>query len=400
MHTKKVLRTELCDILNIDYPILLAGMGGLAGEGHAAQPKLVAAVSNAGGMGVLGATGLSLKELRAQIREVKSLTDKPFGVDVLLPDELALSPPPNMSLAEMRQRFVPKEYIDFIDGVAATYGVPITETKLDFIFSEEHSKKQIEIMIEERVPLFCSGLGIPGWVVPMAHEGGMKVLGLAGNVRAALRHKKAGVDFIVAQGYEAGGHTGRVGTFALLPQVVDAVAPTPVIAAGGIGDGRGIVAALALGAMGVWVGTAFLFAEEANVTDIHRKMMIDATEEDTRISRVWTGKTLRQIKNPIQEAFDKSGMPPLSMPIQVLLMIDLIHSLARAKRYDLLCAPAGQVVGMLKETKPAKEILHKMVDEAITLLGETLPNRVTISSTPQQISGQRRKPVEPNQNAI
>lgn len=370
-------------MLNIEYPILLAGMGGLAGEGHAAQPKLVAAVSNAGGMGVLGATGLSLDELRTQIKEIKSLTDKPFGVDVLLPDELALSPPPNMSMAEMKQRLVPKEYISFIDNVAVHYGVHVTETKLDFIFSEEHSKKQIEVMLEERVPLYCSGLGIPEWVVPMAHEGGMKVLGLAGNVRTALRHKKAGVDLIVAQGHEAGGHTGRVGTFALVPQVVDAVAPTPVLAAGGIGDGRGIIAALALGAVGVWVGTAFLFAEEANVTDVHRKMMIEATEEDTRISRVWTGKTLRQIKNPIQEAFDKSGMPPLPMPVQVLLMIDLIHSLAKAKRYDLLCAPAGQIVGMFKETKPAKQILDEMVDESIKLLGETLPSKVTISRLPK-----------------
>lgn len=383
MRTKKIFRTELCDMLNIEYPILLAGMGGLAGEGHAAQPKLVAAVSNAGGMGVLGATGLSLDELRTQIKEIKSLTDKPFGVDVLLPDELALSPPPNMSMAEMKQRLVPKEYISFIDNVAVHYGVHVTETKLDFIFSEEHSKKQIEVMLEERVPLYCSGLGIPEWVVPMAHEGGMKVLGLAGNVRTALRHKKAGVDLIVAQGHEAGGHTGRVGTFALVPQVVDAVAPTPVLAAGGIGDGRGIIAALALGAVGVWVGTAFLFAEEANVTDVHRKMMIEATEEDTRISRVWTGKTLRQIKNPIQEAFDKSGMPPLPMPVQVLLMIDLIHSLAKAKRYDLLCAPAGQIVGMFKETKPAKQILDEMVDESIKLLGETLPSKVTISRLPK-----------------
>ncbi len=373
--SKRIFRTELCDMLGIEYPILLAGMAGLAGEGYAAEPRLVAAVSNAGGMGVLGATGLPLDQLRAQIREIKDLTNKPFGVDVLLPEEIATSPP-NMSLAELKRKFVPKAYVDFIEKISEEYRVPITESKLDFTFSEQHSKKQIEVMLEEGVTLYCSGLGIPEWVAPMAHEGGMKVLGLAGNVRTALRHKKAGADFIVAQGYEAGGHTGRVGSLALVPQVVDAVAPTPVLAAGGIGDGRGIVAALALGATGVWVGTAFLFAEEANVTDIHRKMMIDATEEDTRISRVWTGKTLRQLKNPIQEAFDKSGMPPLPMPVQVPLMIDLIYSLAKAKRHDLLCAPAGQIVGMLNRTKPAKQILDDMVDGAITLLRETLPSRV------------------------
>ncbi len=375
-----MLHTELCDMLGIEYPILLAGMGGLAGEGHSAQPKLVAAVSNAGGMGVLGATALPLDELRAEIREIKSLTDKPFGVDLLLPSALTEGPPPDMSLAEMKRRFVPKEYIDFVDKLTEDYGVTLTESKQELIFTEEHSKKQIQVMLEEGVPLFCSAVGILEWVVPMAHEGTMKVLGLAGNVRGALRHKKAGADFIVAQGHEAGGHTGRVSTFALVPQIVDAVAPTPVLAAGGIGDGRGVVASLALGAVGVWVGTAFLFAEEASITDIHRKMMVEATEEDTAVSRVWTGKTLRQIKNPIQEAFDKSGMPALPMVVQVLLMLGFIESLAEAERHDLLCAPAGQIVGMLRETKPAKQILDDMVDGAIRLLGETLPDKVRIES--------------------
>ena len=380
MNKSKILHTELCDMLGIDYPILLAGMGGIAGEGHTATPKLVAAVSNAGGMGVLGATGLPLDELRAEIREVKSLTDKPFGVDVLLPSDLIEAPPVDMSLAEIKRKFIPKEYVDFVEKLAADYGVRLTEPKQELVFTEEHSKKQIGLMLEEGVFLFCSGLGIPHWTVPMAHEGGMKVLGLAGNVHGALRHKKAGADFIVAQGHEAGGHTGRVSTFALVPQVVDAVAPIPVLAAGGVGDGRGLVAALALGAVGVWVGTAFLFAEEASITDVHRKMMVEATEEDTRISRVWSGKTLRQMKNPTQEAFDNSGLRPLPMVMQVLLMMDIIESLAEAGRHDLLCAPVGQIVGMLSETKPAKRILDDMVDGAIKLLGQTLPDKVRIES--------------------
>ena len=137
-------------------------------------------------------------------------------------------------------------------------------------------------MLEERVPLFASALGIPDWLVPMAHSGGMKVLGLAGNVRGASRHRDAGADLIVAQGHEAGGHTGRTGTMALIPQVVDAVSPTPVLAAGGIGDGRGIVAALALGAVGVWVGTAFLLAAEANVPEGHRKIFSQAMKKTRR----------------------------------------------------------------------------------------------------------------------
>jgi len=373
---RKTLHTELCDMLGIEYPILLAGMGGIAGEGHAAQPKLAAAVSNAGGMGVLGATGLPLDELRAEIREIKKLTDKPFGVDVLLPEGIGEAPPPDMSIAELKKKFVPQPHMDFVEKMAAEYGVALKEAKQDLVLSVEHSKKQIQVMLEEKVPLYCAGLGIPDWLVPMAHEGGMKVLGLAGNVRGAMRHKKAGADFIVAQGHEAGGHTGRIGTLALVPQVVDAVAPTPVLAAGGIGDGRGLVAALALGAVGVWVGTAFLFAEEANVTEIHRKMLVVSGEEDTRVSRVWTGKTLRQMKNPIQEAFDASGLKPLPLIVQILLMLDLIDSLSKAKRYDLLCAPTGQIVGMLKDVKPAKEIFDDMVSEAVEILDKTLPSKV------------------------
>jgi len=378
--TRNILHTEICDMLGIEYPILLAGMGGIAGEGHAAQPELVAAVSNAGGMGVLGATGLALDELRAEIKEIKKMTDKPFGVDVLFPEGIGEAPPPDMSLTELKKQFVPQPYIDFIEKLTAEYSVTLKEAKQELVWNVEHSKKQIQVMLEEKVPLYCAGLGIPDWLVPMAHEGDMKILGLAGNVRGAMRHKKAGADFIVAQGHEAGGHTGRIGTLALVPQVVDAVAPTPVLAAGGIGDGRGLVAALALSAVGVWVGTAFLFAEEANVIEVHRKALVAANEEDTRISRVWSGKTLRQMKNPIQEAFDNSGLKPLPIIIQLLFMLDFIDSLAKANRQDLLCSPVGQIAGMLKEIRPAREILGDMVNGAVEILNNKLPSRVKTRS--------------------
>jgi NAD(P)H-dependent flavin oxidoreductase YrpB (nitropropane dioxygenase family) len=299
---------------------------------------------------------------------------------VLLPEGIGEAPPPDISIAELKKQFVPQPHMDFVGKMAAEYGVVLKEAKTDMVLSVEHSKKQIQVMLEEKVPLYCAGLGIPDWLVPMAHEGGMKVLGLAGNVRGAMRHKKAGADFIVAQGHEAGGHTGRIGTLALVPQVVDAVKPTPVVAAGGIGDGRGLVAALALGAVGVWVGTAFLFAEEANIIDVHRKALIAANEEDTRISRVWSGKTLRQMKNPIQEAFDNSGLKPLPVIIQVLLMLDLIDSLAKAKRHDLLCSPVGQIAGMLKDVRPAKDILNDMVKGAVEILDKKLPTEVKTKS--------------------
>jgi len=377
MGKRKVLRTKLCDMLGIEYPILLAGMGGLAGMGACSKPKLVAAVSNAGGLGVLGATLLPLDQLRDEIREIKSLSDKPFGVDLLLPVGMP-SMPSRVSMEELKARLLPAEHVNFVEKLKKEFSIPEAKAGEMTPFTEDFARKQVEVMLEEGVPLFASALGIPEWLIPDAHSGGMKVLGLAGNVRSALRHKEAGVDFIVAQGHEAGGHTGRIGTMALVPQVVDAVSPIPVLAAGGIGDGRGLVAALALGAVGVWVGTAFLFTHEANVPELHRKMMLEATEEDTRVSRIYTGKTLRAVKNPLIEAGEKSGVPPLPMPLQLLLVMDFTQGLIEADRLDLMCQPAGQIVGMLKEIKSAKEVLDEIVEGAIKVLGERFVTEVAI----------------------
>ncbi|MFQ5814716.1 MAG: nitronate monooxygenase, partial [Anaerolineae bacterium] len=296
MEEKKVLRTKVCDMLGIEYPIFLAGMGQLTGNvrnmraAGGANPKLVAAVSNAGGLGVLGATGVFPDALREQIREIKSLTDEPFGVDLLLP-QAKMEMPAGVSIEKIRAEMIPPEHEDFVEEMKRELNIPEPkgESRLAYFaegLNETVAKKQVEVCLEEEVALFASALGMPEWLVPMCHEAETKVLGLAGNVRAALRHKAAGADIIVAQGHEAGGHTGRIGTLALVPQVVDAVSPIPVLAAGGIGDGRGVVAALALGAAGVWVGTYFLFAREANTSQLSMKLMIEATEEDTAISRI------------------------------------------------------------------------------------------------------------------
>ena len=368
-----MLHTRLCDILGIQYPILLAGMGLISAKQVASStPELTAAVSNAGGLGVLGATGAARDpdELRALIRKIKSLTDKPFGVDLLLPSAMKDAPPMDMRVEEAKSRFIPEEHRKWAQELVASYNIPFSP--VDYYaadFREEWSKAMIQVVIEEKVPVFASALGIPEWLVPLCHSAGTKVIGLSGNVRGALRHKAAGVDIIQAQGYEAGGHTGRVGTMALVPQVVDAVAPTPVIAAGGIASGRSLVAALALGAVGVWVGTAFLFAEESGVLEIHRKQLQEADEESTQISRWWTGKTCRWLKNPVLEAFDKSGLRPLPLPLQFILTMDVADSFEKAGRVDLLGNPTGQIVGMLKEIRPAKQILAEMVSEAIKTLG-------------------------------
>ncbi len=389
---KNALRTRLCDILDIKYPIILAGMGGVSG------PTLVAAVSNAGGLGILGAAGLTPNQLRDWIKKTRSHTDKPFGVDLLLPH---LDLPPisgKFSIADLKA-FLPAQDLAFVDKLKKEIGIPDVEippleVESDFLSG---GKKLIDVMLEERVPVFASGLGNPESIIPQAHAQGMKVIGLVGNVRNARRLAKAGVDIIVAQGYEAGGHTGRIGAFALVPQAVDAVHPLPVVAAGGVGDGRGLVAALALGACGVWVGTAFLLAHEACVDspkDWATKVGIDpyaleeweidhwkdgiiaATEEDTCVTRIYTGKTARFIKNKFIEAWEETGRKPLPMPLQTLLICEAELGLRKGQMGDYICEFGGQIVGMLKERKSAKQIVKEMVEGAISILKQRLPAEV------------------------
>ena len=242
---KRILRTKLCDILGIEYPILCAGMGpSLVGEKTGTPKELVVAVSEAGGLGVLGASGFTVDEMREEIRAIRKLTDKPFGVDLLLPSQTVSAGdqvpkgPQEIPLAELIKT-LPKAHYDWIMKVKEDLKLPEIEAmvKLDSTVYRPHAA--VKVCIEEGVPLFCSGLGNPGFMVSDAHAAGMKVLGIAGNTKNVGRIARSGVDLVVAQGYEGGGHTGRIGSMALWPQAVDAAAPTPVLAAGGIGDGRG-----------------------------------------------------------------------------------------------------------------------------------------------------------------
>ena len=229
-------------------------------------------------------------------------------------------------------------------------------------------KRQVQVVLDEKVPVFASGLGDPSWVVPLAHEHGIKVMGLVGRARHAERQMKSGVDIIVSTGYEAGGHTGTVANFPLIPQVVDAVKPTPVLAGGGIADGRGVAAALALGADGVWIGTAFLVAEEGRIPNAHKDQILAGRSEDFVVTRAYTGKTARDYKNVIIDAWGQSGLSPLPMPLQEVLTEDFVKAAERASRYDLANNPSGQIGGMLKERRPAAQIMGGLVDEAIEVL--------------------------------
>ncbi len=236
-------------------------------------------------------------------------------------------------------------------------------------------REQVQAVLEERVALFAAALGEPGWVVPLASAAGTLVLGLAGSARNAQRQKAAGVDLIVAQGGEAGGHTGTVGTMVLVPEIVDAVAPLPVLAAGGIVDGRTVAAALALGAQGVWVGTAFLMSEESGLYPEHKRQIAAARSEDFVVTRAYTGKTARDVKNPLIERWERSGLSPLPMPLQWILWREVRAAALAAGRYDLLNNPAGQGGGRLRDVRPAAAIVEDLVRGAVEALDRLASTR-------------------------
>ena len=361
---KAVLRTSLCDQLGIEYPIILAGMGG---KGTATPPPLVAAVSNAGGLGVMGGSGLDAETIRGRIREIRSLTDKPFGVDLLLPASLAQAAE---SRAEVRERLHAEhpKHVEFMRSLMREFELPVEPPEEGFVLTPKQIEDQVQVVMDEGVPIFASGLGDPSWVVPLARDRGVIMMGLVGSVRHAIRQVKSGVDIVVAQGHEAGGHTGRVATFPLIPQVVDSVRPVPVVAAGGIADGRGVAASLALGAVGAWVGTAFLTAEESWIPPAHQEQILAGASEEFVVTRAYTGKTARDYKNVVITAWEHSGLDPLPMPLQEVLVEEFVKAAEKAGRYELVNNPAGQISGMLKERKPAARILEELVEGTVEVL--------------------------------
>jgi len=310
--------TPICDILGVEHPILLAGMGGVS------YANVVAAVSNAGGFGTLGMASAGPDQIREQMRLVKERTDKPFGVDLLT-------------------------------------AVP------------ESLRAACDIIIEEGATAFIAGLGVPEPIMPQLKEAGIKVATVCGAVRHAVKAEQAGCDFVIAQGTEGGGHTGRVAGMALIPQMVDAVS-IPVIAAGSIYDGRGLAASLAYGAQGVWVGTRFIASTEARAGDEYKDAILGASDQDTVVTRCYTGKTLRTLRNPYVDDWERRPSEIQPFPAQA------IHS----AREDVLggiggkvegldpakdCLPMGQGAGGIHEVVPAADIIQNMLSEAQKTIG-------------------------------
>jgi nitronate monooxygenase len=352
---KKVLKTKLCEMLGIEYPVLSAGMGPtLIGEKAGAPVELAVAVSEAGGLGVLGGSGYTVDELQQAIREIKKQTDKPYGVDLLLPKYLDFkggigqTGAAELSLNEVLKT-IPQAHQDWIKKIKQEMGLPDVDIKVRRNTTTMFPKESIRVCIEEKVPLFCAGLGNPGFMVSDAHAAGMKVLGITGNAKNAKRMADSGIDAY----------------------------PVPVLAAGGIGDGRGLAAALAMGCVGVWVGTRFLTTNEGGALEVNKQKIVQSTDEGTRVSTAYTGKTLRASYNKFHDLWDSSGLEPLPFPTQVLISSALLAGFIEANKTDFVGGLAGQVSGLIKEIKPAAQVLNEMVAEAVDILTHRLPENVT-----------------------
>ena len=310
------MKTRLTDVLGIEHPVMLAGMGGVS------YSPLVAAVSEAGGFGCFGASTMSSDEMVAEIRAAKALTDKPLGVDLLtaLPDRLMTD---------------------------------------------------VELLIMEGVSVFAAGLGVPRDVITLCHEHSVLVLSMCGKVRHAINAVEAGCDIVVAQGTEAGGHTGQIATMPLVPQIVDAVGErVPVVAAGGIFDGRGLAAALALGADGVWIGTRFIATPEARAAPGYKDALLRTPEDGTVISRAFSGKTMRVVANQTSRYFEEHPEELKKFPDQLMVGIEggWMHLGASESTPgvdpDRECYPSGQGVGAIHALIPAGDIVRSIVAEA------------------------------------
>ncbi len=302
---------------------MLAGMGGVS------YSDVAAAVSDAGGFGCLGAAGMQHEEMTREIKAVRAQTTKPFGVDLLTAS--------------------PRDMVPFVETICA-----------------------------EGARAFVAGLGVPAKVVDLCHRHGVLVVNMCGKVGHAIRAVEAGCDIVVAKGTEAGGHTGQIATMALVPMIVDAV-KVPVVAAGGIFDGRGLVAALALGAQGIWMGTRFIASTEARAHDLYKQRILDIDETGTLITRCYSGKTMRAIRTDYTDEWEmkKEELQPFPMQAMRASQDGVWNTLIGPEAGldpNRDCMPAGQSAGGIHEVKPCRDIIIEIVEQAAAIVAK-LPSR-------------------------
>jgi NAD(P)H-dependent flavin oxidoreductase YrpB (nitropropane dioxygenase family) len=357
------MRTELCDEFGIEYPIFAFT--------HCRD--VVAAVSKAGGFGVLGAVGFSPEQLEIELDWIDAHIDgKPYGVDTVMPQKSVdvEGGNPEEMLAQIRS-MIDANHWRYVDELMERFELPpLPEGEAGYGvlgWTDDVAHRHVEIALAHPIALIANALGSPPKdVIDQAHAHGVKVAALAGKAQHAQRHVNNGVDVIVAQGYEAGGHTGEIATMVLIPEVVDAVSPTPVLAAGGIGTGRQIAAGLALGAQGAWLGSLWLTTAESNSSPAVLQAYLEATSADTVRSRCYTGKPARMLRNVWTDAWeDPAGPGPLGMPLQNILTSEANSRIARSGRKDLQFAPVGQIVGRMNQVQPVRDVIYSLVEEYI-----------------------------------
>ena len=370
------MKTRITEMLGIELPIIAFS--------HCRD--VVAAVSKAGGMGVLGAVAHSPESLEIDLDWIEAeVGDRPYGVDVIIPASLAGGPDGGYTLDDVRQ-LIPATHIDFVDEILARYDVPplpdddgSSGSIASFgslgeatPFSADAAGAQLEIALARNSSFVANALGPPPqYMIDAAKDSGKLVGALAGRAVHAERHAAAGVDIIIAQGYEAGGHTGEIGSMVLIPEIVDAV-DVPVLGAGGIGRGRQMAAAMALGAEGVWCGSVWLTTAEAETHPVVKEKMLAAKSSDTMRSRSLTGKPARMLKSAWTEEWHRDDTPdPLGMPLQPVVIRTAQRRIERAAHTagsgaeKLANYFVGQIVGTMNQTKTSAQVVYEIIEEFI-----------------------------------
>lgn len=364
------MKNPLTEMFDIEYPIFAFS--------HCRD--VVAAVTNAGGMGVLGALAFSPEELEQELVWIdEHVNGRPYGVDVVMPvktvdrdqgiDDVS-------DIGAQLRGMISQEHWDYVDKILADHGVIANDTELEsgaglgagvLGWTAATGAPQIQIALQHPIALLASALGPPPKAaIDQAHEQGVKVAALIGRVEQAVRDVEQGVDIIIAQGYEAGGHTGEVATMVLLPDVVDAVGPVPVLGAGGIGSGRQMAAAMALGAAGVWTGSIWLTVAENGSSTVVTEKLLAATSGDTVRSRAYTGKPARQLRTAWTDAWEAPGSPgTLPMPLQFILNSYASAKMGQNPPRELVGMPVGQIVSRMNQIRTTKQVIVDMVSEYV-----------------------------------
>jgi len=363
------MRTPLCEQLGIEFPIFAFS--------HCRD--VVAAVSKAGGLGVLGAVAYSPEELEVELKWIdENIDGKPYGVDTVIPAKYVQSEEGADIGKDALDKMIPEQHRKFLADLLARHGVPelpdsIEETESLLGWSQSMGGALVEVALNHPIKLIANALGPPpAHIVESAHKQDVLVAALCGSVRQAIKQKEAGVDIVIASGYEAGGHTGEIASMVLVPQVVDAVAPTPVLAAGGIGSGRQMAAGMALGAQGVWTGSIWLTTAESDTIPQLKQKLIEASSSDTVRSKCISGKPARQLVTTYTKAWDEEGSPgTLPMPLQWMATAEAtqrIHRHAETGKEgagELVGSPVGQVVGQMNAERTVASVMQDMVGEYV-----------------------------------